>query len=213
MGEFKFGALRECKPNPRKLESSLSEWLHYIFPTDDIIYNWEIPTNIWEMRSNCKVPYKKYRPDARIEFRNLIVEFDGIHHYNDAQMIYKDRERDTILRILGYKVVRIPFFVQMTPDVIMHYFGVEKEKGSLVTSGFFSDTRDPKHLNPFCPANFCCAGINRFYDELKSLPKSTVKEIFDSLQFQCQYNPRHLVVPENIQCDLDSFYKMYQILQ
>lgn len=210
---FKFGALRECKPNTKKLESSLADWLMYIFPNDTIIFDCAIPVNIWELRSNCRIEYKKYRPDARIESRNLIVEFDGIHHYNSAQMIFNDRERDAMLRQMGYKVIRIPFFVQLTRDVIKHYFDIEVDKGSLVTSGFFSDTRDPNHLNPFCPANFCPAGINRFYSELRSLPRSTVKEIFDSLALQCQHNRRDLVVPEKLECDVDSFYKMYQLLR
>jgi hypothetical protein len=128
-------------------------------------------------------------------------------HYTNAQTVSIDEERDFILGLLGYRVVRIPYFVQLTSDVIKHYFDLEVEQGSKVSCGFHSMTSDPYHLNPYCPANYCPAGVNRFVRQVSLLPESAKEEIFNSLEIQCKKNPRNYVLP--IEIHYDALYDLY----
>lgn len=197
MNTCKFLSLRE-RTNKAN-ESSLSEYLEYIFPDTEIIYDSIIPKEIQEERCrlhNLNIEFKRYRPDARIESESIIVEFYGINHFQSPSRILHDWVKESYLEDLGYKVITIPFYVQLTKDMIKFYFNKDVQEGSKVKSGFYSTTKDKTKLNPNCPASFSSLGYRRFLMDLEEYPKSTQQEIIDSLKYQQQYNPGLLVLPD-----------------
>lgn len=182
-----------CEKVKRSDETSLCDYLHAIFPGHEIICDDVVPTDVLKSRG-CTVS-RRYRPDARIEDLNLIVEFDGIHHYRDANVIFKSVERDVFFETLGYKVVRIPFYIQLCPETIKYYFGIDSEIQCKYTSGFHSRTSDEFALNPCCPANFCSLGWNGFNNEYIKLPEKIQKEILSTILIYCRLYPEFLVIP------------------
>lgn len=51
---------------------------------------------------------------VRSESLKLIVEIDGLPHYQNPIVILKDKEKTKLYEEFGYKVVRIPYFIQLT---------------------------------------------------------------------------------------------------
>lgn len=199
MEEFIFGSLREKNANRDKGESSLKEWLEYIFPGDDIVYDSSIPKEIWSDRcdkySNVEVKYERFRPDARIESLGVVIEFNGPDHYRVPSVMLQDANKEVICKQLGYKVVQIPYFVQLNPETVKYYFDVEITDGCDLPSGFYSTSGKDIDLNPYMPACFCSMGWNRFTYELKQLPEITRYEIINSLLVAQLYYERALVIP------------------
>lgn len=101
----------------------------------------------------------KNRPDYRFESLKLIVEFDGNQHYQDAAVIVRDREKDRVYTAMGYRVLRIPYFVQMTQALLQECFGAPIVYHQVYPHGFI----DAKAV---LPANFCELGVQRFMADL-----------------------------------------------
>lgn len=101
----------------------------------------------------------KARPDYRFDSIKLIVEFDGNRHYQDAGVIVRDREKDKIYTAMGYRIVRIPYFVQMTQELLRECFGKDIAYKQVYPHGFI----DRKAV---LPANFCELGVQRFVMDL-----------------------------------------------
>jgi hypothetical protein len=118
-----------------------------------------------EVIANQPVPGsgRRLRPDYRCERWRLIVEFDGDAHYRSTKTIVGDVERDGLFLNLGYTVVRIPYFVQLTSPVIGDLFGVLARDHSDFLSfphGFIAST-------VVMPADFCELGLARFEADLR----------------------------------------------
>lgn len=117
-----------------------------------------------EIVSNALVPgvVRRFRPDYRSEQYKLIVEFDGDQHYRSAKHVIEDTVRDQIITGAGYRVVRIPYFVQMTAPVIGQLFGPlvsNQTRFRDFPHGFIADT-------VVFPADFCELGVDRFLADL-----------------------------------------------
>jgi Protein of unknown function (DUF559) len=115
-------------------------------------------------------------PDFRSEMHRLIVEFDGDEHYRSAKKILGDEERDRALASVGYRIVRIPYFVQLTRVVIATLFGeIAIRHGDFLNfpHGFIAKT-------VVMPANFCELGITRFESDLECFSYIR-QEILESL--------------------------------
>ena len=98
--------------------TGLEEYLQVIFPkTNDWIHD----KALGEVNG---IRYKK-RPDYRSETLKIIVEFDGVHHYKNPDLIEKDIENTRLYESFGYKVVRIPYFIQLTNKAVKTLFDVE----------------------------------------------------------------------------------------
>lgn len=116
------------------------------------------------------------RPDYRCDTLSLIIEMHGFHHYCSPQQIYGDDKKDKDWHIaLGYRIVRIPYFVQMCDGLI-----------SMVTKGHVKTYRQ-KWLHGFIgdkvllPANFCERGVQRFKQDLE-IYSFAKEEIIQSLK-------------------------------
>lgn len=132
--EKRWGFLRETKELAIKSgidketglhRNGLEEYLSVIFPyTNDWVHD-----KITDLR-NIDGKKCRRRPDWRSDSLKLIIEFDGIDHYRKPDQIIKDIEANKFYESHGYKVVRIPYFIQLTNDAVEKLFGV-KVKGPL----------------------------------------------------------------------------------
>lgn len=117
-----------------------------------------------ETLSSASVPgiVRRFRPDYRSERHKLTVEFDGDQHYRSAKHVIEDKARDRILTEAGYRVIRVPYFVQMTAPVIGQLFGsliISHDRFKDFPHGFIADT-------VVFPADFCELGVERFLADL-----------------------------------------------
>jgi len=141
------------------IRTGLEEYLKVIFPeTNDWIHN----------KAFGEHNGQKYniRSDYRSDSLKLIIEFDGLPHYENPDTIEKDVANQKIYESCGYKVVRIPYFIQLSNDVVEKMFGV-KVKEQLF------DAKIPslgiKGRNS--PAYLCPAGIRRMAKEFLNYPE------------------------------------------
>lgn len=114
------------------------------------------------------------RPDHRFEKEKIIVEFDGIQHYQQVGVIKRDRKKDNIYREMGYAIIRIPYFIQPSTETLRYYFNVEGETPLQYPHGFIIYDSMP-------PTNFCSLGLDRFIDEFNSFPEVIKKDVVKSL--------------------------------
>jgi hypothetical protein len=117
-----------------------------------------------EVIANRPVPGsgRRLQPDYRCDRLRLIVEFDGDAHYRSTKTIIGDVERDSLFASLGYRVVRIPYFVQLTTPVIADLFrGLARDYSDFLDfpHGFIAST-------VVMPADFCELGLVRFENDL-----------------------------------------------
>ena len=78
----------------------------------------------YEVIHNKKVPDSNIqkRPDYRIEELGLIIEYDGDRHFKSSDVIKTDLLKEQVYKELGYTVIRIPYFLCLTADVIYELF-------------------------------------------------------------------------------------------
>jgi hypothetical protein len=178
---LKYGFLRETEEQAKKCgidkktgmhRTGLDTYLKVIFPDiDDWVHDKLFPKNIRD-----KYKFGRRRPDYRSESLNLIVEFDGIQHYQSPERCATDIENKYLYEKAGYTVVRIPYFIQLTNQVVKQLFDIEV-KEQLFPEGISS-------LDYGCyPAYLCPAGIKRMANELVNF-----KEQYDTnkLNMMCQ---------------------------
>ena len=148
---------------------------------------------------------KRYQVDCLVEKRKTIIEYDGPNHYNNIWKIYRDKQRYKFLKDLGYKVVIFPYYCALTKDMARYIFG-----------DFYSEDKYQEMLEKTCnvkneseilgpgwhssketPANFIPLGIDRFYKELMSVPKSQLDGIIFSLKLYCKDFPKEFIIPND----------------
>ena len=145
-------------------EDSLEEFLKQIYPNKEIIRNKIVPN------SNLKS-----RPDFRIEEEKIIVEFDVYKHYSLFETQSIDEIKYHQYTYMGYKVIRIPYFIQLSTDVIFKLFGIYlPDFEQTFPHGFI----DNKALTPL---DFNYNGLLKFRDDLIIFEKEIAEEILYSL--------------------------------
>ena len=138
------------------------------------------------------------RPDYRNDFYKMVVEFDGYAHYTSSKRIVSDRLKDNLCLKSGYNVVRIPYFVQLSKNVIHGLFNLNIEFEQAYPHGFI----DSKCI---LPADFCHLGAQRFLNDLETF-RDIKEEILKSLVKKIEIlENRDLVVPDN-----DEFNKLFE---
>ncbi|MBO4441668.1 DUF559 domain-containing protein [bacterium] len=133
--------------------TGLEEYLKVIFPN----------TNDWIHNKALGKGYK-IRPDYRSDSLKLIIEFDGLQHYTNPKNIEKDDKNTKIYKSCGYKVVRIPYFIQLTNKAVEQMFGVK------VKEPLF-DGKIPSLSISNSPAFLCPAGLQRMAEEFAKFPE------------------------------------------
>lgn len=196
LSKMRWKYLRESKMHHYDPErhTSLDEYLDYIFHGYEFEYDVPIPKPIVFQR-NCDATYRRFRPDARCESLSLIIEFDGLPHYQDPQIILSDKERDAYLRSLGYTVVRIPYWIQLSTDVVYNLFNA-------YTSVLTLDPSEPLctlHYS-FCDVDktdvnlstsigaMCETGRTRFIEQVTALPIQVQLDVYlDLIEYIHRY--------------------------
>lgn len=126
MKDKKWGFLRETRKLAAKAgidedtglhRTGIEDYLAVIFP--------EIPDSEWIHDKQIKGLGKRIRPDYRCERLKLIIEFDGVHHYQIPDRIKADIYNQRIYEEHGYKVVRIPYFIQLSNETVRQMFDRE----------------------------------------------------------------------------------------
>lgn len=115
-----------------------------------------------------------------------VVEFDGSRHYMFSLVIKSDMEKDEIATKLGYKIVRIPYFIQLTNETFEYFFGFKtKEHIEQDFPHGFIASKD-------FPASFCPLGLIRYHDEVNN--KLVQQDIFKSLDDRAKEYGRQFVI-------------------
>jgi len=114
------------------------------------------------------------RPDYHSPVSKRIFEFDGFYHFTDPSVIWSDSIKTEMYEEMGYEVVHIPYFVQITPQTIYYYFGVD----SCMDSGYPHGFIDEKAKTP---AYFCSLGLLTYGNILNNLPENIKEDICRSL--------------------------------
>lgn len=182
MEETNLDGLRGKTPKGQPLaDNHLPSVLARLFPNEEWMYGEALKDD----KGHCLKcpPMKRITPDARCEALKLIIEIDGDavnrpNHYADAVAVAKDRVRDKFYASLGYRVVRIPMYVQLDAEMVRYYFGIDYPTPLYKASSMHGFL----HKNITLPSSFCQAGFKRFLQEYKALPKTVKQAIFDSLR-------------------------------
>lgn len=171
--------------------TSLSEYLEYMFKGHTFVYDKRIPKDVVKCR-NANVSVRSFRPDARCEELNLIIEFDGTAHYQDPSIVLQDREKDKYLNSLGYHVVRIPYWIQLSRPVIDHLFACVSEHLTLTKDdkmcelpySFFNPDNNDPCINISIGA-MCELGRDRFLCEVTTMPFEIQEQIYYDVYLCC----------------------------
>ena len=163
----RWGYLRETTDMAKKagidedtglFRTGLEEYLDVIFP--------EIKRSEWVHDKCISGSGKRCRPDYRCEKIKLIIEFDGLQHYQQPDKILKDIENQIFYEGLGYTVVRIPYFIQLTNSVVKKMFGRD------VTTNLFDPNIPSMGENRRNSPAYCCyAGLERMVKEFHKYPE------------------------------------------
>lgn len=149
--------IKGLDPDTKLHRTGLEKYLEVIFPGVEWIHDKGFEHN--------GVKYKK-RPDYRNAQENIIIEFDGLQHYTNPDRIRQDVENEKLYRSCGYNVIRIPYFIQLTNDVVFKMFGVT------VDDVLFNPNIPSMGINgKNSPAYTCPAGLKRMAREFKKYPQ------------------------------------------
>ena len=168
MTEKKWGFLRETTALAKKAgidkatglhRTGLEEYLKVIFPEID---DWIHDKTLGEVSG---VRYRT-RPDYRSLKSKLIIEFDGLQHYTKPDIIEKGIKNTEQYKKLGYTVVRIPYFIQLSKNAVKTLFDKE------VSEDLFDESVSSlSAIGQNSPAYLCPAGVKRMAEEFKKFPE------------------------------------------
>lgn len=160
-------------------EQLLGEYLKLL--SDDWVNDKSVPNS--DSRS---------RPDYRSENLKLIVEFDGYHHYNSTARICKDYANNELYVSLGYKVIRIPYFIQMSTELLRDIFKVNIKVERTYEDGFIDSSA-------LLPADFCEMGVQKFEQDLHTFEYAK-ESIYNTLRIKAtELQSVELVVPKSLE--------------
>ena len=174
--EYELGVLRETRELAEKAHaahpdvkfSGLEEYLEVIFPGSKWVHDKAFSKE------------HRIRPDYRCDELRLVVEFDGTPHYTDPAVIAKDNRNQRIYENHEYAVVRIPYFIQLTRDVVKELFGVDVGR-DLCDPSFPSMGKEWENTPAYC----CTAGLKRMAED------------FDRFDQQLFVNMEHLIAQDD----------------
>ena len=109
----------------------------------------------------------RIRPDYRSESLKIIVEFDGLPHYTNPAIICKDDKNTDVYLKNGYKVVRIPYFIQLSNQAVEKLFGIVV-KDPLFNICYPSLGGEEMKHNP---SYLCPEGLRRMAKVFKDFPE------------------------------------------
>ena len=172
----------------------------------------EIVGDAWVGRE-VAIPESKLRWNIVYKHNDkmVAVEFDGDQHYRDALVIKRDREKDNLAILFDYKLIRIPYWVQLTTETLKFYFDLDAEIDQNFPHGFIT--------TKIFPASFCDLGVVRFQHELSNLPDRVQDDVMESLETQAKKHGFSYVLPTTVglwlntpPCEPNFYKKPLQLL-
>lgn len=151
-------AAEAAKKNPDSTFTGFEDYLEVLYPGKTWIHD----------KPFGKRGDKTYRirPDYLCEEEKIIIEFDGLQHYTNPENIIKDKNNQKIYESFGYKVIRIPYFIQITNEVAKEMFGVDIPD-QLFDPTLYSMSKKWQNTPAFC----CYSGIIRMANDFKRYPQ------------------------------------------
>ena len=188
---FKFGKLRICDSLQNVDDVSLFDYMRYIYPDDYIVEYESIPNDIVSYRTSLygysqskngitaiRAISKKHA--IRIESQSLIVNILNRSWFQFANGIETTLAQNKYLESIGYRVVNIPYYIQLSKEMIEYYFDVEVDAAldcCEYPSGFYDQEVGSFQMTDMYPANFCIYGYRYFLDEYHKYPENVQSEI------------------------------------
>ena len=161
----KWGYLREHSeeasklrknPNNKLHKTGLNEYLKVIFPNRNFVHD----TKVEGVDGRKRPDYYSNEPTK------LIVEFNGLPHYTKPDIILRDKIKQKLFEDNGYKVVMIPYFIQLTNKAVKTLFGVD------VKEPLFDENIPSLFVSDGCtPAFLCPEGIKRMAEDFLKFPE------------------------------------------
>lgn len=108
-----------------------------------------------------------YKVDYVIKEYNLIVEFQGFQHFTNTKNVYNDIQRIKRLKNNGYIILQIPYFIQLTSNVLNFLFSSYTNRKDDLSNQFPHGFIHPKVT---LPCDFCKLGKKRYNYFLSIFP-------------------------------------------
>lgn len=138
--------------------TGLDKYLEVIYPGSCWLHNMQFGEH------NGKIYH--FRPDYRSDHLKIVIEFDGTLHYSNPDNIRGDKRKDDIYNRAGYRVIRIPYFIQLTRTVVKQLFGVDVQNEL-----FPNNVASMSIVNKNTPAYMCKEGVKRMAMEFQRFPE------------------------------------------
>jgi tRNA/rRNA methyltransferase/tRNA (cytidine32/uridine32-2'-O)-methyltransferase len=151
-------AEKAAKQNPESKFIGLDDYLPFLYPDKTWIHD-----KPFGKRGGLSY---RIRPDFLCEEEKLIIEFDGLQHYTNPLNIRKDRENQVVYESFGFTVIRIPYFINLTTDVVKEMFGINTH-GNMFDPNLPSMSVKWQNTPAFC----CVNGIRRMVEDFKRYPQ------------------------------------------
>lgn len=157
-------------------EQKVEEVLRRILPSDVII----------ETQKCFKIDGKRHIVDFYFAYKGqeVIVEFNGMRHFNTMNTIARDRRLRRHCKQQGIKVVEIPYYVQLNFRNIPALFSGVKLNETYQTDYFDVEYPDGFWaVNTTCilPHDFNIEGLHEYQRINSILPQETINEIDTSI--------------------------------
>ena len=160
---------------------SIDEYLKILYPNNEFVYNKAFPNY-------------RFRPDYRCDELKIVVEFDGYQHYTKAKVILDDYKKQEICENCGYKVIRIPYFIQMCNELVQTVFSIHNIPiEQIFPHGFIVENSTMVY-----PADFCELGLDRFSRDINGLFYFAKEEIIKNLTDKCKKYDRQIIIPNSL---------------
>jgi len=126
-----------------------------------------------------------YFPEPKFAF-----EYDGPDHYDKVANHERDLRKNTLCKKEGIRLIRWPYYFQLTKDVARHVFKdhYSDEKYESAINFVYGTKVESEILAPglhkskFTPANFTSPGIKRFLSEVNEAPESLRSQVIHSFR-------------------------------
>lgn len=151
------------------------------------------PDNIFFRNKTIKdKKFGVFKPNFICDELKIIVEFRDAKHYMKSRIQLKDSITTVYFKELNYKIIEIPYFVQLTKEVIKILFDINLQGNLYKCSehGFING-------NMILPADFNSIGVNKFIDDSERFGDIIQTAIMDSLsKLTNERNEQYTVLPD-----------------
>lgn len=136
-------------------EATLGTFLHKFFSDNTIVHD-------------KKIPELGFRPDYYIKEKKLLVEFDGYLHFTSNKIAVSDVKKDIIAEREGYRMIRIPYFAQLSWVNIQSLFSCTPDEVSKFHRGYNSYEDGFIDKYAATPGDFSSVGYLRYSKLMES---------------------------------------------